>query len=910
MRRMSPFPVQRPFGFATHARQTLAIAGTAFRTIATSPAGLVLLGGTLLVGLLMPAVVDLQGLPVLPRTAHVLTVLTAPVADTPSLPWVLIPLLIVFYAGELVWRERDAGLSELFDATPVREWVLFLGKFLGLVLVLVAWLALLTAAGVTGQMRMGYLDFEVGLYLRVFFGLQLIDYVLFALLTFVVHAVVNQRHLGYLVSLLGYGMISFPSVLGLEHHLLIYGSGPRWSYSDIRGFDPSLAPWLWFKLYWAAWAVLLAVVARVLWPRGSERSLWSRLQLARRRATPATIAVATTAAALVVTLGGFIFYNTNVLHPYITVLDRARRGAEYERRFKQYAGIPQPRLTATTLRVEIYPEQRMTDVSGTYRLVNDDPAAVITAIHVATATQVDTRAVSFDRPIAGVVEDAEFGHGIYILKRPLHPGEAVQLTFEVHVELSGFRNDGADGSIVANGTHFTNLDWLPAIGYQSNRELDAPGARRRYGLAPRPAVPALDDPVARRVRVGGDPITFDAIVGTSWDQVAVAPGALRRTWTEGGRRYAHYVADVPINNEYGIFSAAYEVHEDTWVPSDGVGRTVAIQIFHHPGHTETLHRMVAGVRASLDHYTRHFGPYPYSYLRLIESPTLGSGVRTDAATVEYGEGFALLNPGDGPDDLDIVFAVVAHGVARNWFGIQVAPAAVAGAGLLDRSLETYAAMRVVEDALGAEHLTRYLSAMRAEFGAPHTRAAPPLLRATDSFAFARRGPFALYALSRYIGVEPVNEALRHLVERHGSRTSPPTTSFDLYQELQAVAPEKFQPLLEDLFAKNTFWEFETTGATAMQTSAGEWQVTLDVSARKVVVDEAGVETQAPMDDWIEIGVYGEGELYLQTHRIRSGSQAITVTVPRTPTRAGIDPRHLVSDLEEIDANSKPVKIGN
>jgi hypothetical protein len=54
-----------------------------------------------------------------------------------------------------------------------------------------------------------------------------------------------------------------------------------------------------------------------------------------------------------------------------------------------------------------------------------------------------------------------------------------------------------------------------------------------------------DDAKARRIRVGGDPIAFEAIVGTSGNQIAVAPGALRRAWTEGGRRYFHYVTDVP-----------------------------------------------------------------------------------------------------------------------------------------------------------------------------------------------------------------------------------------------------------------------------------------------------------------------------------------------------------------------------
>ena len=53
-----------------------------------------------------------------------------------------------------------------------------------------------------------------------------------------------------------------------------------------------------------------------------------------------------------------------------------------------------------------------------------------------------------------------------------------------------------------------------------------------------------------------------------------------------------------------------------------------------------------------------------------------------------------------------------------------------------------------------------------------------------------------------------------------------------------------------------------------------------------------------------------GEPYLQKHRIRSGKQTIAVTVPQKPARAGIDPRHLLSDLGETDDNIKAVKIGS
>jgi ABC-2 type transport system permease protein len=84
-------------------------------------------------------------------------------------------------------------------------------------------------------------------------------------------------------------------------------------------------------------------------------------------------------------------------------------------------------------------------------------------------------------------------------------------------------------------------------------------------------------------------------------------------------------------------------------------------------------------------------------------------------------------------------------------------------------------------------------------------------------------------------------------------------------------------------------------------------VTLDVKARKVVVDTAGVEKEVPMDDLIEVGVFtaakkgGLGDpLYQQMHRLRSGEHRITVTVPGKPARAGIDPRNLLIDVEGND----------
>jgi hypothetical protein len=666
----------------------------------------------------------------------------------------------------------------------------------------------------------------------------------------------------------------------------------------MRGFEPFIGPWLWFKFYWAAWALLLAVAATLLWVRGKEADLGSRLALARRRLTRRAARVAAAAVALILTLGGFIFYNTNVLNAYQTVSNSLARRAGYERRYGQYKRIPQPQPTAINLNVEIYPEHRAAEICGTFHLVNTS-AAAIDSVHLATNPAVNTRGIRLDRPAKNVLTDEEFGHRIYALERPLHPGESLQLDFQVHFKPRGFPNRGMDASVVANGTYFNDA-WLPAIGYQTDRELRSTGDRRKYGLAARPETPMLDDVEARRDAGGAARIAFEAVVGTGEGQVAVAPGRLRRTWTQGGRRYFHYAADAPIRNHYAFFSAAYALHQGRW-------KDTSIEIFHHPAHAWNVDRMVRSTRASLDYYAQQFGPYPHGQLRFVEQPGDGVSLHASPVNISYEEGFSLLNPGGDPRDIDLPFAVIAHEVAHQWWGATLTPARVEGAAVLTESLAWYSAMQVVEQTLGREHLRRLLSMMRGVYRTPRTRAEVTLLRATDSFLTYRKGPFAMYALREYAGAEQVNTALRRLLERHGSGTPPLATSLDLYRELKAVIPQSLHYLLVDLFEANTFWELATQRVTAKQTETGAWQVTLDVKARKVVVDTAGVETEVPMDDLVEIGVFTalkarepDEPLYLQMHRVRSGEHRITVMVASKPARAGIDPRNLLIDVEGDD----------
>jgi len=461
--------------------------------------------------------------------------------------------------------------------------------------------------------------------------------------------------------------------------------------------------------------------------------------------------------------------------------------------------------------------------------------------------------------------------------------------------------------VLANGTYLTG-GALPVIGYQPLRELWSSDDRRKYGLPRQLTLPPPGD-VDPSVTASAA-ATFDAIVSSDDDQVAVAPGELRRTWSEGGRRYFHYVSDVPINGMDVFFSARYAVHREQWSPSAGSGQPVDVQVYLHPEHAKHLERLLRGVRASLDYYSAQFGPYPYRFLQIVEQPGNFFGMGVDGSgVVTGGEGFFQLNPqGNG---FDAIFEIVAHEMGHQWWGMQLKPAFAEGGGVISESLAWYSAMELVKSVKGREALRRFMHFMREPNPWPPIRTGLPLLRAMDPWANYRKGPYAMHALSEYVGEARVNAALRTLVEK---KVSSLATTLDMYRELQAVTPDSLRPLLHDLFEVNTFWTFDTKKATAAQTDAGTWQVTLDVQAHKVVADSAGKETELPMNEWVEIGIFAPAQpgealgkpLYVQKHRVRSGRQTITVIVPNKPARGGIDPYSLL-DWEEGD-NIEPIEL--
>lgn len=810
-------------------------------------------------------------------------------------------IVTTFYAGELIWREREARMAGMLDALPVPSWLPLLGKTFSLIGLQAVMLLVAMICGMLTQVFKGYFALEPGLYLQTLFLIKLPQYALVAVLAIALQVLINHKYLAYFAMGLYYlATVTFGS-FGLDHPMILYGTSPDFIYSAMNGYGHFLARERWFELYWGGAALMLMVVALVFWPRGCNAELGSRIQLARRNLSRPVLASFALGLAIFAGAGGVLYYNLHVANDFRTAFQKDQVRAEYEQRYKQYAALPQPRITDVTLQVDMVPEQRSLRVRGAYQLENRSAVPISEIfIHQERNTPLKLR---FSPGARVLLADQARGFHAYRLASALLPGQRMALEFDLSDAPRGILGLGMDTPVMANGTFFNN-ELLPHIGYQDRVELRDDRDRKRHGLAPHAPMLARDDPKGAAnnyVASDADWIDFEAVVSTSPDQIAIAPGTLEREWIANGRRYFHYKMDKPILNFYAFQSARYEVRHERW-------QDVTIDLYYHPGHDFNLDRIIKGARASLEYYSANFSPYQHKVLRIVEFPRYATFAQSYPNTIPFSEsiGFIAKVNDKNPKDIDYPFFVTAHEVAHQWWGHQLVGANTRGSRVLSETLAEYAALMVMKKTVGPGKMRRFLryDLDRYLMGRAHeNRRELPLAQSEDQpYIFYRKGSLAMFLLQDLVGEDKINGVLHELLVRYAFHAAPYPNVTALTDALREVTPPELAYLIDDLFESIVLYENRATVATAIKRPDGRYEVTLKANAGKVRAGELGDEKEVPLKDLIEFGVDDtDGKPLLRERRLVEGRDVtVTMVVAARPGRAGIDPDNKLIDRKPTD----------
>ena len=822
-----------------------------------------------------------------PVTSLILAALQSPAT-------ILATILIIYYGAELFWREQRTRMASIVDSTPVTGAVMIASKWTALAALIGSLLLGGVVAGVALQVSKGYFDFQPFLYLSFlyFTGVPLL---LYAAASLFIHALSPGKYAGMIFFVLFMIVSRRAAAIGLEHDLWRFAAAPSVPYTELNGFGHYAAPFHWFMLHWTVLALLLATMAAALWRRVAA-PLKERLRLLARP-NMMTIALVAT---FVVT-GGWIFYNTNVAHAYVTTNELLDWKADYEKAYKRIETMPRPRILAIDGEVDLYPAEQRYRVAGRYALVNESTQP-IASVYVATRREAQLAALSIPSARRAAKDD-RFGMVRFDFQPPLAPGARAELRFDLSFDAGGFASGQQDNSVVENGTFLMNLRAFPTLGYRESYEISDARERRKRGLSGASAATLAEDGAHGAVDVSTDEwVDFRVTVSTAGDQIALAPGRLERSWRRDGsdgRRWFRYRTDVPILNRFAMTSGRYAVAKR----QQGA---VGIELYYHPAgpaHAANVAHMLDTAAASLDVMQSRFGSYPHRQLRLVELssywPMAGYAL---PGTIYIREDRGFLTDARDQSRPDLVARRVAHEVAHQWFGHRFPAANVEGASVIVESLTKYSELLIVERMRGREHtrqlleieLDRYLSGRAGD-----TYSEVPLYKADNqAYLFYNKAAVVLFALRDLLGQEAMDRAIRAMMQERRP------TSVDLVRHLHAVAPTPDaaqRTLIDQWMREIVLYDLRVDVAQARRRADGRYDVTVRIDAGKRRTDGRGNEQPIAFDEPIEIAVAADTKvLDSRKHTLRRGMNEIKLIVDAQPSSVAVDPWITRIDRNPVD----------
>ena len=289
---------------------------------------------------------------------------------------------------------------------------------------------------------------------------------------------------------------------------------------------------------------------------------------------------------------------------------------------------------------------------------------------------------------------------------------------------------------------------------------------------------------------------------------------------------------------------------------------IKIEVYYLKEQPWNVPKMLRSVEKSFEYYTTNFGPYAPKQARIIEFPRIDRFAQAFPGTMPYSESIGFIANLKDPEDIDMVYYVVAHEMGHQWWAYQVSGANMQGATLLSETLAQYSALMVMEKEYGRDIMRKFLKYEMDNYLRSRGRELlkeRPLLKvdSNQGYVHYRKGSVVMYYMKEMIGEEAVNRALRKVLQQYAYAPPPYPVSYALVDALREETPPQYQYLIQDLFYDITLFSNRTLSATASKRADGKYDVTIHVDAKKFKADEKGEEREVPVNDWIDIGAFAK-----------------------------------------------------
>lgn len=834
-------------------------------------------------------------------------------------------VLLFLFSGILLNRAQTDRINLLIDATATPNWVLYLSKYIALVKMVIVISLVGILSGIIYQSYKGYYNFEIALYIEQLLGLNLLNYLVLIAFAMFIQSLLKNYMAGFMVCLLSTILFPLLPKIGIEQSIFIFNKDVGFSYSDMNGFG-NLNEYLTYRFYWLFFAFILGIITILLYKRGIVSSAKERLYMAVKRFKPVIYIPLFVFILGFVALGYTIYYQNNVIDKYVSAKERELRIVDYEKKYKRYSAVDQPRIVDTKVDMDIYPDTRDYKAKVSYILKNKSTRPVDTIFVNAGE---NLKQIEIGNNAKEVLKDSLLEVRIFTLGTRLMPGDSLTMISYLQNKPNTFFKDNSP--VLENGT-FINNSIFPTLGYQESAELVDNIVRKQYNLPDRDRMADPKDPKALQntyIASDADWIQFETVVSTDEDQTAIAPGYLIKEWKENGRRYFHYKMDQKMLNFYAFISGRYEIRREKH-------NDISLEIYYHKDHIFNLDRMSKGLKDALNYYEKEFSPYQFRQIRIVEFPlTHGTFAQAFANTIPFSEGFGFIArvDEDNPNAVDYPYSVTAHELAHQWWAHQVIGANVKGATMLSESLAEYSSLKVLEHTYGKGQMRKFLKIALDEYlegrGRERIKENPLMYNENQQHIHYQKGSLVMYAMSEYMGEKNFNDFLKEYIQRVAFQEAPYTTSIEFVDLLKTHVPDSLQYLVKDMFETITLYDNGVQLVTSKKLPNGKYQVdiTFNISkyraadnGERLFEDKKGTALSfgtgdkkiqsLPLADYIEVAVFGDpkgegartldNELYFQKYKIDKINNKISIVVDQKPYEVGVDPYNKLIDTNSDD----------
>lgn len=813
-----------------------------------------------------------------------------------------LPLLIVvaYYAGELVWRERQVKLDQIVDAMPAHNTVFLLSKLLALWTVVAVLLAVSVAAMLILQLIKGT-PIDWAMYLREM-GYRGLPFLWIGALALICQVLSPNKYLGMLfmviyiaVSLTGTTLFDMPS-------LIVPGTHPTSTISGLANSTYYRLEGLKYDLYWAALSVVLVMLAHLLWRRGTDEGIGARLRMARRRiGVPQAVTLAVSLLAFA-GIGRWLYvedYIDNPIPPSDELADANQ--VRYEQVMRPLENKPLPVVKKVRLDFATHLKTRQGSASGEIVLRNERDQAFDT-LYVGLSPLAKVKQLS----VEGGVVDQEFPdihYARYRFASPMQPGETRTVRFDLDLDYSHFPGGKLSSTLETSGTALPLSEVIPDVmGYSPFMALGDPRKRAKHGLPKdRTHIATHDEPWGRQFNAlfgQNMNIDFEGTYSVDKGQVAFMSGELVRSWEQGDRAFFHYKSKTPISLALTLQQGAYQVVRDRAAGID-------LAVYYNPADDFHAAEFMKHLKNAVTYFTAEFGSFPYPEFRLIQK-AYDAGANSNSGQLTLGEFAGFISDLSKESAVDWGAHVIGHEAGHNWWGLMVASAKVEGAFTLQETLAQYAGLMTVEKSYNKGMVARFLRQSIKHYNADRNKskfAEVPLFRSRQETDYVHywKGAPVIYGVKELIGEQALNQALREYFSKWAFASGPYPTSLDLLENIRAHTPEQYQQTVTDYFQRILMHDLSVSDARVEPMPDGRFKVIATIHTRKMERTEEGDEKPVQIHEPVQIAVvddeinrsdrYNARWLASERRWIDKEQTQVEFVVNERPAAVVVDPYH-------------------